>query len=83
MALRLRGNDTSTPIATSATPSTDLKRRRFLLSLGASGATAAAAGLTVAQTSAPAEQAAEATDGGTAAYRETEHVRDYYRSAKL
>jgi len=63
--------------------STDLRRRRFLFTLGAGGAgavvTAASAlpGASAAQiaTTAPADQ--------DSAYRVTEHVRDYYRTAKI
>ncbi|MPZ45257.1 MAG: formate dehydrogenase [Betaproteobacteria bacterium] len=58
----------------------DEKRRRFLLSLGAGGAGAAAAGVAAAAgTVAPAETAPKSKSSG---YRETQHVRDYYRSAR-
>ena len=62
---------------------TNLTRRRFLATLGASGAgTAVAAmgalpGVAAAQAATP-----QATDEGSA-YRETAHVRDYYRTAKI
>jgi nitrous oxide reductase len=63
--------------------SADLKRRRFLFTLGVGGAgavvTAAGAlpGASAAQiaTAAPADE--------DSAYRVTEHVRDYYRTAKI
>jgi hypothetical protein len=59
----------------------DEKRRRFLLSLGVGGAGAAAAGMTAAAgTVAPVETKPESKSSG---YRETQHVRDYYRSAKF
>ena len=59
----------------------DEKRRRFLLSLGAGGAGAAAAGVAAAAgTVAPAATKPESKQSG---YRETQHVRDYYRSAKF
>ena len=62
-------------------PSTDLRRRRFLLALGAGSATAAAA---AAQTLTPAvETTATPEDQSSKGYRETEHVRDYYASARL
>jgi ferric-dicitrate binding protein FerR (iron transport regulator) len=78
----LRGSNTSTPAATSATPSTDLKRRRFLLSLSAGGASAAAAAVVAPNIATTQDtNAAAATD--TAEYRETEHVRDYYRTTRI
>ncbi|MCC6535400.1 MAG: transcriptional initiation protein Tat [Burkholderiales bacterium] len=59
----------------------DRKRRRFLLSLGASSAAVAAAGVPAASgTVALAETAPGEKSSG---YRETQHVRDYYRSAKF
>jgi hypothetical protein len=62
-------------------PSTDTKRRRFLFALGATGAGAAAAGAPLAAAVAPEAPAAEAdTD---ARYRETGHVRDYYRTTRI
>lgn len=63
--------------------STDLKRRRFLLSAGATGV---AAGVVVATAgkdapSAPAQaEAAPAKSGG---YSETAHVRNYYRTTRI
>ena len=64
-----------------ASPSTDLKRRRFLFSLGAGGAAAAA---TAAMPGAGAAQVATTDSDDTGSgYRETQHVRDYYRTAKL
>ena len=62
-----------------ATPSTDSKRRRFLFTLGVgtAGAATAAAGL-------PATAAVDAaTAQSEAGYRETTHIRDYYRTVKL
>jgi len=64
-----------------ASPSTDLKRRRFLFSLGAGGAAAAA---TAAMPGAGVAQVATTDSADTGSgYRETKHVRDYYRTAKL
>ena len=64
-----------------ASPSTDLKRRRFLFSLGAGGAAAAA---TAAMPGAGAAQVATTDSDDTGSgYRETQHVRDYYRTAKF
>ena len=65
--------------AQSAQQSTDVKRRRFLLALGAGSAGAAAAAVPVAQ----AVEAATQPPGESSGYRETEHVRDYYASTRL
>ena len=67
--------------AGSAADFANTKRRRFLFTLGLGGAGVAvsAAASVSAVTEAP-DTSAVAPDGG---YRETEHVRDYYRTAKL
>lgn len=65
-----------------AAKSTDLKRRRFLLAIGAGGAGAAAAAaqpLAAIQPEAAAAPANEAAQG----YRETEHVLDYYATTRI
>ena len=59
--------------------STDVKRRRFLLALGAGSAGAAAAAVPVANAVEAATSAADESKG----YRETDHVRDYYASTRL
>ena len=59
--------------------STDVKRRRFLLALGAGSAGAAAAAVPVASAVEAATAATEESKG----YRETQHVRDYYASTRL
>lgn len=59
--------------------STDVKRRRFLLALGAGSAGAAAAAVPVAN----AVEAATSEAGESKGYRDTEHVRDYYASTRL
>ena len=82
MRNRLRGGNKSMPIATSATSSTDLKRRSFLLSLSAGGAGVAAVAMATPGIAAPESDVA-VTDGDNAEYRETEHVRDYYRTTRL
>ena len=61
--------------------STDPARRRFLLALGAGGAGAAVA-TAAALPAAATTQAAEPTDQD-AAYRESEHVLDYYRTTRI
>jgi Rieske Fe-S protein len=66
--------------ANSSTPSTDLKRRRFLLAVSAGGAGAAAAAVPArAVVSATADPAATAATG----YRESEHVKRYYDTTRL
>jgi hypothetical protein len=63
-----------------STPSTDLKRRRFLLavSAGGAGAVAAASPARAAVAAAPEAGAADTATG----YRETEHVKAYYASIR-
>jgi hypothetical protein len=61
----------------------DLKRRTFLLSMGAGGASAVAAVAATAGKAAPAVKVAaaaadEARDAGV-----SEHVRNYYRTARI
>jgi hypothetical protein len=77
-----RGSSEASPVATPATPTTDIQRRRFLLSLGASGAGAAAVAVAALPGSAIALEPGS-TDPADATYRETEHVRDYYRTTRL
>ena len=74
------------PVATTAdtlSPDTDLKRRRFLLGLGAGGAGAATVAIGALPSVASATPVADVSQQDGNGYRETEHVRDYYRSAKL
>jgi len=59
--------------------STDIKRRRFLLALGAGSAGAAVSAVPVAN----AVDATSATEEASKGYRETEHVRDYYATTRL
>jgi len=68
------------PVAASSSP--DSKRRRFLLTLGLGGAGAAAAIVTAAPAVAVGAVTA-APDTPADGYRESAHVRDYYRTAKL
>jgi hypothetical protein len=53
-------------------------RRRFLLALGASSAAAVGGGATAAATTGASAPAT----GAAAGYRETDHVRRYYASAR-
>jgi len=64
-------------------PSADFKRRRFLLALGAGGAGAAAAAAAALPAMAAAQSATALPTDQDTGYRETKHVRDYYRTAKL
>ena len=69
------------PALSAQEPRANLKRRHFLLALGVSGAGAAATAVAaVPGIAAPPTQAAAPDDGST--YRETEHVRAYYRTAR-
>ena len=62
---------------------TDLKRRRFLLTLGASGAGVAVAAANVLPSSAAVPETFIGDTDNASAYRETAHVRDYYRTTKI
>jgi hypothetical protein len=82
----MRGPKAATsPISGKPEPATakpDEKRRRFLRTLGVGGAGAAVAGVTAAAgTVTPVETKPE--ESKSSGYRETQHVRDYYRSAKF
>mgnify|MGYP001765176929 FL=1 len=75
------GHLPSVPPAAPA-PQTDVKRRRFLLALGAGGAASAtAAAQVVAAPVVPAPSAV--ADDKSSGYRETDHVRTYYASTRL
>ena len=68
---------------TNASPSGVLKRRKFLLTagLGIGGAVAAGAGV---KALVPAEPVATtAVQPGNKGYQATEHVRNYYRTARV
>ena len=71
------------PDAAHPPKATDLKRRRFLLALGAGGAGAAAVATQAALGApvTPVEVPGEADSGQ--GYRETEHVRDYYATTRI
>jgi hypothetical protein len=70
------------PVTAPTSSAADLKRRHFLLTLGASGLSAATVAVAALPGGAAAatEVAAGTADAG---YRETEHVRDYYRTARI
>lgn len=73
---------TAAPAVPPSSTSPDSKRRRFVFTLGLGGAGAAAIGVASISAAAVDVTTAESAivDGG---YRETAHVRDYYRTAKL
>ena len=60
--------------------SADPARRRFLFALGMGGAGAAAATSGALQAAATQEPAPTSDDG---TYRESDHVRDYYRTTRV
>jgi len=72
----------SDPTHPAGPASTNLKRRRFLLALGAGGAGAAA--VAAQPLAAPvADAAATAAPDTARGYQETEHVRDYYATTRI
>jgi hypothetical protein len=76
-----RSANVAAPLAAPSSGSPDSKRRRFLFTLGlGSAGVAVSASASVAAVAEPAETQHAVADGG---YRETEHIRDYYRTAKL
>jgi hypothetical protein len=85
MRTRTRSAHTAASVAvphSSGTP--ELKRRRFLFTLGLGGAAMGAAASVSASVSTLADATvAPAEESPDGRYRETEHVRDYYRTAKL
>ena len=82
MRIPTRSARTAAPVAvppSSGTP--DSKRRRFLFTLGVGSAGVAASA--AASVSAVAELTVATPAVQEGGYRETAHVRDYYRTAKL
>ncbi len=61
---------------------TDARRRSFLLALGAGGAGAAALAARSLTGVAPLREPATGADGSQG-YQETDHVKRYYRTAKI
>jgi hypothetical protein len=83
MRTRTPSGNSPLPITAPPSSSADLKRRHFLLTLGAGGLSAASVAVAAVPGSAAAietQAAAATTDSG---YRETDHVRDYYRTARI
>ena len=82
--MRMPARSARTAVSVAVPPSSgapDSKRRRFLFALGlgsAGAAVSAAASVSAVADVSVAEPAV--AEGG---YRETDHVRDYYRTAKL
>jgi len=72
---------TAAKVALAPSGSPDSKRRRFLFTLGVGSAGVAVSATT--PVSAVAEVTAAAPAVANDGYRETAHVRDYYRTAKL
>ena len=71
------------PGAAQRSRSTDPARRRFLFTLGVSGAGAAIATASALPAAATAQIATASSTDEDSAYRETEHVRDYYRTTRI
>jgi hypothetical protein len=69
--------------AADTTDKTNGKRRRFLLALGAGGAGAAAAAVAAAPAAIATPDKPAPAAAATSGYRETEHVRDYYRTTRI
>jgi shikimate 5-dehydrogenase len=80
--MRTPQRDGHVPTVPSASPEANVKRRRFLLALGAGGAaSAAAAAQAIGAPVAQENTAAERTE--SRGYRETDHVRHYYASTRI
>ena len=77
------GDLSITPVPTPKAEAADLKRRRFLFTLGISGAGAAVAAAGTLPGTAAAQIESKPSPDGDSGYRETQHVRDYYRTAKI
>ena len=58
-----------------------LSRRNFLLTMGAGGVATAAATVATSKTQQQSKQ--QGDKRATAGYRETAHIRNYYRTAKV
>ena len=82
MRTPLRSPRSAAMVSSAAASSPDPKRRRFLFTLGVGSAGAAAASVAALPAVAGIDPVKGDSDSD-ARYRETTHVRDYYRSAKL
>jgi hypothetical protein len=84
----VRPTSTTTPELSGEAPAdpkrepADPKRRRLLFAFGAGGASAAAATVAAAPGALAVPQAASPTERPSG-YHESDHVRDYYRTARV
>ena len=82
----MRSYRRQSPAAASSQPASDsrpgIRRRGFLLALGAGGAGAAALAARSLSGVAPQDDGASAPDEGKG-YQVTDHVKRYYRTAKI
>ena len=76
-----RNTGTAANVALTPSGSPDSKRRRFLFTLGLGSASVAVSA--VASVSAVADVTVAPPTVSEDGYRETAHIRDYYRTAKL
>jgi hypothetical protein len=83
MRTRTQGDCPATPIPASASQSTNNQRRRVLLAFGAGSAGAVAAAVGTLPDAAAVRAAATTQTEMDDGYRDTAHIRDYYRTAKL
>jgi len=83
MRQRPQGGNSPLPISAPHSSSADLKRRHFLFTLGAGGIGAATVAVAALPGSAVAVETADAAGAADSGYRESEHVRDYYRTARV
>ena len=81
MHIPTRSARTAATVALTPSGAPDSKRRRFLFTLGVGSAGVAVSA--TASVSAVADVTTAAPDVPSDGYRETAHVRDYYRTAKL
>ena len=83
MSTRSSSGNSPLPVTASPSSSADLTRRHFLFALGAGGVSAATVAVAALPGSAGAIETQAPTGTADAGYRETEHVRDYYRTARV
>jgi hypothetical protein len=63
-------------------PAVNLARRKFVLAAGCAGVAGAAA-VMIGRPPAPPATPATTDQAGSSGYRETTHIRKYYRTARL